>query len=1118
MDSSLVISEFLASNSNDLRDADHQRPDWIEILNTSSSERDLAGWYLTDNADNLTKWQFPEARLQPGERLVVFASGKDRAVAGSELHTNFRLKAQGEYLGLVEPDGQTVAFDFGTRYPPQITDVSYGIPQAVEALALHVPGDTARMLVPRNGSLGTDWTTAGFDASAWSDVVTGIGYGSSFGSVIATNVQAALKGVNTTAYFRLPFELTNAANVSSLNLTLQYNDGFVAYLNGTEVARRNAPKNVSWNSKAPARRSSSESLQAETFDLSPFVRQLTNGKNVLAIQGLNSNARSSRFLLVPELRGRSAGNIELDRRAFFVMPSANDANGTGTTTAINEVLHTPQVPLENEPLLVTARIISTVGGAVPVELHYRVMFGAETSAAMFDDGQHGDGLAGDGVYGATIPGGIAAAGQMLRYRITAGDAPGNAFRAPVFIDPTNRQQYFGTVIADPSIDSQLPVFHLFLEDPDAANTSVGTHGALFHNGQFYDNVVVDISGRTIGRAAPKKSHDIFFPHDHDFLLAGQTIPMDSFTIITDFFNRAKVRIPLAFEAFRKTGTPAHLAIPVRFQQNGAFFGTFSFVDGGNARISERAGLDPRGALYKVVNAFSTGDGMKKATRRFEDYSDLKSLFAGLSLQGDERTKFLMDNVNIPAVVNYLVGLVIADQGDCCSRNLYVYRDTEGTGEWRAIPWDLDGSLGRGGPGDPRIYPRQSAPELAGRQNLLFSALFQSAPGFVDMYKRRLRTLVDQVIQPPGTPANQLWFEQRIDELVDQLANDVPLDLAKWGTFGPQPAWRDQVGILRNEYFPRRRVFLYGLIGDMDLSGQVDANDVDDFVLGLTDPAAYQARYGVEASLRGDTDDDAALDLDFDDIAQFKRLVEGGAQPVLTMPAAQVGAPPIQFGLIESAPASGDQDEEFIELVNPNDVAVDISGWQLTGGIDHTFPPGVVIPAGGSLYVSPNVNVFRARTTGPSGGQGLFIQGNYQGHISNQGETISLLAADGSLVQRINTPPQPAPPAAPTQARAQTGPLVAPQHDPVAGPADVVDTGSVQQVHEAATVAVGRRAGLRSDDRANDPLGQQLADRRTDRYRSAAEDLAAQSAAAASADRIGPASVDAALSTQWRWIR
>ncbi len=104
--------------------------------------------------------------------------------------------------------------------------------------------------------------------------------------------------------------------------------------------------------------------------------------------------------------------------------------------------------------------------------------------------------------------------------------------------------------------------------------------------------------------------------------------------------------------------------------------------------------------------------------------------------------------------------------------------------------------------------------------------------------------------------------------------------------------------------------------------------------------------------------------------------------------------------------SGNQDEEFIELVNPNSEAVDISGWRLTGGIEHTFKPGTVIRAGGSIYISPNVTAFRARTSGPSGGQGLFVQGGYQGHLSRFGETVELVTSDGTVMGSFTTPDAP----------------------------------------------------------------------------------------------------------------
>ena len=126
-----------------------------------------------------------------------------------------------------------------------------------------------------------------------------------------------------------------------------------------------------------------------------------------------------------------------------------------------------------------------------------------------------------------------------------------------------------------------------------------------------------------------------------------------------------------------------------------------------------------------------------------------------------------------------------------------------------------------------------------------------------------------------------------------------------------------------------------------------------------------------------------------------------------IPDAQPASPAIDIDPnIEYNPASANQDEEYIRLFNPNAYAVDISGYEFTGAVEYTFQPGVVIIAGGDLYVSPNVNAFRARATSPTGGEGLFVQGNYAGHLSNWGETINLLDTDSNLVDTYTYPPNP----------------------------------------------------------------------------------------------------------------
>ena len=134
--SPLIINEFLASNDGGYSNFPNpnQVPgltdDWIEILNVSSSPISLDGWFLTDDAGDLSLWPFPAGTtVEAGGFLLVYASGDDVPDANGNLHSNFRLSAGGEYLALVRPSFEIAsAFnEDGSDYPNQGTDVSYGI-------------------------------------------------------------------------------------------------------------------------------------------------------------------------------------------------------------------------------------------------------------------------------------------------------------------------------------------------------------------------------------------------------------------------------------------------------------------------------------------------------------------------------------------------------------------------------------------------------------------------------------------------------------------------------------------------------------------------------------------------------------------------------------------------------------------------------------------------------------------------------------------------------------------------------------------------------------------------------------------------------------------------------
>ncbi len=470
----VVITEFLAENRDGLLDEDEESSDWIEIQNQGGAAVNLEGWYLTDDADDLMRWSLPATEILPGGYLLVFASGKDRAEAGSELHTNFRIDGSGEFLALVDPAGGVV-HSFTPAFPPQRANISYGFSQrASQADYLRV-GASGRLWIPEDGGLGSDWKGADYDDSLWEQVETGIGFatgdiplppaeienvaldgratqssegwggspgraidgntsgqwgdasithtnaspswwevdlretftieeivlwnrldccserltnftvrildedreetyeetflsdgsridGSSFaiGDIVAggryvrisipgqylslaevqvfgqvfdgdlgfnrqlrTDIGDEMLGRNASAYLRMPFGAENPGNLDTLTLKMKYDDGFVAYLNGTEVARRNADGDPGWNSAASRENPRENVLVFEEFDLSGRIDLLREGGNVLAIHGLNLSPEDDDFLLVPELVGfRFSEQLE----SYLLDPTPGETN------------------------------------------------------------------------------------------------------------------------------------------------------------------------------------------------------------------------------------------------------------------------------------------------------------------------------------------------------------------------------------------------------------------------------------------------------------------------------------------------------------------------------------------------------------------------------------------------------------------------------------------------------------------------------------------------------------------------------------------------------------------------------------------------------------------------
>ena len=533
----LRISEFMASNDSVFTDEDGDSPDWIEIQNTATLALSTSGWFLTDNRENLNRWQLPNIEIPAGGYLVVFASGKDRA--GSPPHTDFQLEADGEYLALVAPDGSTVATEI--NFPRQRTDISFGISRETTELRFISPSSPSHFLVPTNEELGQQWITNNFNDTSWLNIAAGIGYqidtggagagkprvywnfngdtqdssgnninanltgpgfssetppgggfasvafdgggdyisapidvsessytcsfwfrttnsnaglfcvvdsdlgagghdrhlyldggnitarlwnnetirssglsladgewhhlahvygGSTggqrvyidgtfimgggkaqsdfnwqrhvnigfsndarqqylqgnidelaiwsedldenqvralangvspmaldgFDSLIISDVENRMRNINATAYLRTSFDAPQRDTLDRLEFRVRYDDGFIAYLNGMEIARRQAPQNAQWNSQATINRPNTDVLTRDLIDISAHLPLLKEKDNILAFQVLNNDAGSSNFLFLPELVGI---RIDEESQRYFITPTPGQANGDG---------------------------------------------------------------------------------------------------------------------------------------------------------------------------------------------------------------------------------------------------------------------------------------------------------------------------------------------------------------------------------------------------------------------------------------------------------------------------------------------------------------------------------------------------------------------------------------------------------------------------------------------------------------------------------------------------------------------------------------------------------------------------------------------------------------------
>lgn len=244
----ISINEVLPSNANVLLDEDQDFSDWIELYNAGESPVNLTGWSLSDDKALPLKWTFPVLMLPPDQFLLVFASDKNRK-----------------------------------SVPMTMTTI-------VDA------GDIWKYWVP-DSDIGISWRNPDFDDVAWPAGKSGFGYGDNDDSTeIATG--------SMSVYIRKEFFITDLSSLGRLVLSVDFDDGFVAYINGHEAARFNLGNyGEDFSYDAPATNGREAQLytggRPMDFEIENPLSLLVEGRNVIAIEVHNNVASSSDLTLIP---------------------------------------------------------------------------------------------------------------------------------------------------------------------------------------------------------------------------------------------------------------------------------------------------------------------------------------------------------------------------------------------------------------------------------------------------------------------------------------------------------------------------------------------------------------------------------------------------------------------------------------------------------------------------------------------------------------------------------------------------------------------------------------------------------------------------------------------------
>ena len=971
-----VITEFMADNRSRLADEDGEYRDWIEIYNPDETLISLEGYHLTDDPDNLKKWTFPALDLPPASYLVVFASGKNRSDANLPLHANFQLSSDGEYLALTGPDGVEVISAFAPVFPVQFENESFGIDQETGQ------GAWSYFSSPTPGEMNVGATHAG-------PFIVVNEENPPQPEVAPLPVSITVRELNSPVDSVTLYYAKNYERERSLIMTDDGADGdevagdgiWTATIPGVAFApaemtrwRFEASDTAGNVTKEPAYRARRDSHQyygtvakdPSIETLLPVLHWFTRSPSGA---GTSSGSRGSVYY-EGEFYDNVHFNLHGQSSAGFPKKSYNiDFNRTQRFRWSKDAPRVADIDLltnwadKSKVRHVLGYEIMRESG---VAAHFAFTLRVQQNGEFFSTADFVEDA--DEVY--LERAGLNPDGALYKmYDNTLNRSAGDNARNGVekktrkFENNDDLQGLIdgmalrGSALSDYLYDNiDIPACVNFL----AANSVIRNIDMHRKNWYIYRD-----TGRSDEWAILPWDLDL----SHGRVWNSANTYFDN-RLYTDGFVRTGTAVRLVSHMFANSDMRSMImrrirALSDRFLQAPPSPGTPDIELFYERRLNEQMALinptsiapsDAQLDFEKWGSWIQRGANVPYTST----HSDVESMEEAIERFRNEYLPARRDYIYNRQTIGNGGEIPVPQTGDDSNRQFVPLLEDGATASVMVPSNDV---LGVSWTGDPAFEPFDASRWKSGPTGIGYDT----------------GTAYDSLIQLniQNEMRNNTSVYIRIPFEMDALTEISQLEL-------------------RIKYDDG---FVAYLNGEMLVSSNVEESVTWNSASRLSH-SAHPRRF----TIFDVTDKKSLLKQGTNILAIHGMNDELDSRDFLILPELHAeitrvptfAEPTIQFGAIEPNPESGNQDEEYIQLINRNDIAVDISDWKLEGAVQHTFVPGTVIAPGRSLYVCPDSAMFRARSVSPKGGEGLFVQGGYQGHLSNFGETITLVDARGTF--------------------------------------------------------------------------------------------------------------------------